>query len=315
MADKETKYDLAAACAAENRYAEAIALYRELIAENPDEDSLKVSLAWTYRDCGRMQEAVALFEELLKKELARKVFTGFAYDELVRIHTHMNNFPKLIEVCRKAVEAQPDDVGLLFTLGETYMKSGMGKEAAAVFEKLTGMEPESPVYFYSLGNALIAVGDHDRAEAAYDRAVSLDPDGSADYFYRMGNAYFQAQIYDRARSCFIDAVRHRGDRPFYYCSLGDAYLKQGKIEEAKTAYDKAVEIDPEHGPAYFNRLGNMLAGEGLHSEAVGAFKKAVSGDAGNPFLHLHLARSYLALGMVEEAEEACRRATTPEAES
>lgn len=314
MADKEPKLDLAAACAAEKRYDEAIALYRELIRENPDEDSLKVSLAWTYRDCGRMQEAVAIFEELLEKELARKVFTGFAYDELVRIYTHLNDFPKLIEVCRKAVEAQPDDVGLLFTLGETYIKSGMEKDAVGVFEKLTRMEPDSTAFFYSLGNALIATGEYGRAEAAYGQAVSLDPDSSDDYFYRMGNAYLQAKIYDRAQSCFTRAIHHRGDRPFYHCSLGDAYLKQGKIEEAETAYDNAVRINPEHGSAYFNRLGNMLAGAGLHSEAVRVFKKAVSAGAKNPFLHLRLAQAYLALGLVKEAEEAYRKATTPEAE-
>ena len=67
MTDRGSKYDRAESYAAQKRYEEAITLYKELIAEHPGEDSLRLSLAWIYRDSGRIGEAIALFESLLEK--------------------------------------------------------------------------------------------------------------------------------------------------------------------------------------------------------------------------------------------------------
>ncbi len=310
MSEKNKEYERASALAAEKRYDEAIDLYRELIASNPQEDSLRLALAWACRDSGRLEEAVSIFSRLFEKELARKVFTGFAFDELVRIFTDQGDFPRLIEICRKAVSVQPDDVGLLFTLGEAYLKGGLPLEAADVFRKLCEMEPDATAYLAALGNALIAARDFDRAEEAYGKAVSLDPEAVDEYYYRIGNAYLETNVFERAQSYFTKAVRHRSDRTIYYCALGEAYLMQGKMEEAETAYDHAIRTDPGRRAGYYNRFGNILARQGLHAEAVRVFRKAIEADSKNPFLYLHLAQAYLALDMVKEAEEAFRAATT-----
>ncbi len=312
MLDPKAGYDRAAACAAEKKYDEAIALYRDLIRENPEEDSLRLSLAWVYRDSGRTGEALELFEQLLEKELARKVFTGFAFDELVRLYAERGEFEKQIEICRRAVAAQPDDVGLLFTLGDSLTKSGRHKEAAGVFGQLSRMDPDSTAYLAHLGNALVASGDFEGAEEAYGKAVALDPEGKAEYFHRLGHAYLGSGEYGRAQSFFTKAVHSRSDCPVYYCSLGEAFLRQGKMEEAETAYENAVRTDPEHCTAYYNRFGNALAEAGRPADAVRIFKKAAAADPKNPFLYLGMARAYLAQGLNKEAEEAFRRATTPE---
>jgi len=81
----DEKYRLAEKLMQEKRYDEAVALYEELVRLNPGEDSHRLALAWAYKDSGRLDEAVALFEELLEKELSRKLFTGFAFDDLVKI--------------------------------------------------------------------------------------------------------------------------------------------------------------------------------------------------------------------------------------
>jgi tetratricopeptide (TPR) repeat protein len=312
MAETEPKYKLASAYAAEQKYEEAIALFKELIDQSPEEDSLKISLAWVFRDSGRTQEAIALFEELLEKELSRKVFTGFAFDELVRIYKQMDNDQKLIEICTKAVKVQPEDVGLLFTLGESYRRCNRLNEAIEIFEKLVQMEPDSTAYLCSLGNALIASGNYEEAEDRYNKAILIDPEGTGEYYYKMGNAYLEAGAYERAQSFLTKAIHHKEDQSLYYCVLGDAYLKNGNIEEAETAYENAIRKNPDQRAAYYNRLGNMLTGEGRNPDAIRIFKKAITADSKNPFLYLHLAQAYLAEGFVAEAEEAYRKATTLE---
>ena len=311
MADKESKYDRAAALAAEKKYDEAIALYNALICDNPAEDSLRLALAWVYRDSGQLAEAVSLFEELLEKELARKVFTGFAFDELVRIYAETGDFQKQIAICRRAVDVQPDDVGLLFTLGDALAKSSRHEEAAEVFEKLSLLEPDSTAYLFRLGSALVASGDFERAERAYERAVEVDPQGAAEYYHRIGRAYLDREEYGRAQTFFTKAINHRSDEPIYYCGLGDAYLKQGKMDEAESAYENAVRIDPGRRAAYYNRFGHGLIEAGRHADAVRIFRKAISADPKNPFLYVSLAKACEAQGLDREAKEAFRMATTP----
>jgi len=108
----------------EGRYQEAVKLCEEVYQAHPEEESALLMLAWAHYDNGATTRAVEYLEILLARELKRKVFTGFAYDELVRIYKQNRNFDKLIEICCRAVEVQPDDVGLLNELGNAYLQAG-----------------------------------------------------------------------------------------------------------------------------------------------------------------------------------------------
>ena len=72
--------------AQEGRYEEAIVFYRELVKAHPGEDSYLLALAWVCHDGGYSDEALRCFRELFERELSSKVFSGFAFDELVRIY-------------------------------------------------------------------------------------------------------------------------------------------------------------------------------------------------------------------------------------
>ncbi|MEA1970727.1 MAG: tetratricopeptide repeat protein, partial [Thermodesulfobacteriota bacterium] len=100
-------YDLADQRMRDGRYEEAIELYHRLEEINPEDDSIVMSLAWAYRDSGRLSDAVLCLERLLEKELKRKIFTGFAFDELVKIYRNEGNYKRLVVICEAAVAAQP----------------------------------------------------------------------------------------------------------------------------------------------------------------------------------------------------------------
>src|SRR5512137_2628696 len=85
------------------RYDDAVILYEKLVDMHPGEDSFLLSLAWAYHDGGRIDDAIGCFERLLDAELERNVFTGFAFDELVRIYKEQGKYERLIDVCEKVV--------------------------------------------------------------------------------------------------------------------------------------------------------------------------------------------------------------------
>ena len=302
--EKTERYQaLAEECANAGRYDEAMIFYRKLIELNPGEDSFILKLAWACHDAGRIDLATDCFEQIFEKELQGRIFTGFAFDELVRIFREEADYKRLVRLCERVVAAQPDDVALLGDLGDAYLKAGRPADAVLVYEKMTDMEPDASVFFCGLGDALAATGDFDRAEEAYRRAVRIDPSEAPIFFSRLAHVYRQEGQPARAERIYRECLKDHGDRPLLHLSLGDVLIDQGKLAEGMASYENAVARNEAEAGVYLNRLGNALARTGHHPKAVETFRRAISREPENAFYYLYLAESYRALGQTDRAEE------------
>jgi len=290
------------------RHAEAADLYRKLVERHPGEDSCILALAWACHDDGRIEEAVACFEELFQKELSRKVFTGFAFDELVRIFKRQGRYDRLLDVCERAAAAQPGDFALLGDLAEACLKTGQPGRAASVYGKMLEMEPDMSVVLCGLGNARIGLGDFDGAEAAYEKAAAIDPEEAASCYCHLAEHYRRAGQRDRAVASIRKSLSREPREPAYHLILGDNLIEGGSLEEGWLAYETAISLRPASAGSYYFRLGKTLAGISSHDRAVAAFQRAVAAEPGNPFYLLNLAESYLAMGQEASALEALNRA-------
>ena len=287
----------------EKRYPEAIAVYRQLIQMKPDMDSFVLCLAWALKDNGEVEEAVAQFEKLFQKELARRVFTGFAYDELVRLFREMKQHDRLVEVCERTVAVQTKDLALLYTLGDAYLRAGQLDKARPIFQGLLDEEPDSSQYHAAMGNALIAGGRFEEAEAHYRQAIENDFPGKKGVFLdRMGHACMRAGAFERAESAFLRAVEASSEEPIFRCDLGDALVKLGRVDDAFRSYGEAVRVNPAFEGTSYNRLGNTLMKENRAPEAVEAFRRAGAADPINAFYKLSLADALNSCGRIDEAK-------------
>ena len=288
----------------EKRYPEAIAVYRQLIRMKPDMDSFVLCMAWALKDNGEVEEAVAQFEKLFQKELARRVFTGFAYDELVRLFRETKQFDRLVDICERAVAVQSKDLALLYTLGDAYLRAGQPEKARRIFQGLLDEEPDSSQYHAAMGNALIAAGRFEEAEESYRQAIENDFPGKAGVFLnKMGHTCMLAGAFDRAESAFQRAVEASGEDPIFRCDLGDALVMLGRLDEAFRSYGDAVRVNPAFEGTYYNRLGNRLIKENRAPEAVDAFHRAGAADPSNAFYKLSLADALSSCGRTDEANK------------
>jgi tetratricopeptide (TPR) repeat protein len=261
-------------------------------------------MAWALKDNGEVEEAIAQFEKLFQKELVRKVFTGFAYDELVRLFRETKHYDRLVEVCERAVAVQPRDLALLYTLGDAYLRAGQPEKARKIFQGLLDEEPDSSQYHAAMGNALIASGLFEEAEASYRQAIENDFPGKAGVFLnKMGHACARAGAFQQAESAFVRAVEVSADESIFRCDLGDVLAKLGRLDEAFRAYADAVRVNPAFEGTYYNRLGNTLMKENRAPEAVVAFHRAGAADPANAFYKLSLADALNSCGRTDEAKK------------
>ncbi len=306
-ADPLAYRDLADALIRMGRHTEAIPLYRKLVEASPDEESLLLALAWALHDSGNPKEAAPCFERLFQRELARKLVTGFAYDELVRIYRAGKNWEGLISVCERAVAVQPEDVGLLKTLGDAYLAADRAGDAVKVFETLTALEPDAPENWCALGNARLATADPGAAENAYCRAAEIAPADASAFFSRLAGALLRAGHSEKAQAAIDRCLALTPDEPLYLMDLGNVLIGRGKPDAAADAYARAASLNPAAAGGAWYRLGTLLTKEGLHLPATEAFAEAVAAEPGNTRYLLGLAASFAARGLTDLAGETLRR--------
>jgi tetratricopeptide (TPR) repeat protein len=289
----------------QGKYRDAIVLGEEIHKAYPEEESVVLILSWVYYDSGNTKQAIKHLNTLLERELKRKVFTGFAFDELVRIYKQEKNFHKLVEICERAVAAQPEDVGLLAELGNAYLQSGQAEKACGIYEKLIEIESDNPALYCHLGEALFAAGLSEESEKAYLRAGEIDPDQPDHYYFKIAVLFQQAGNHREAERLLNKCITASSANPLYYCSLGDSLIGLGQIPKALKAYETAVQYDNPGAGAYYNRLGHTLMKTNHFSQAAKAFKSAIAHDSARPY-YLSLAAAYKAMGLADRADKIMR---------
>lgn len=299
--EKKTKIDLVENLLKQNKYSDAIILLEELNKEFPEEESVILMLSWAYYDSGDTEQAVKYLNALLDRELKRKVFTGFAFDELVRIYKQKKDFLKLVKICERAIAAQPEDVGLLTELGNAYLQSGRAEEACAIYEKLIEMESDNPVFYCLWGESLFAAGLIKESEKAYLKAGEIDSEQSDCYYFKIAILFQQAQNHIEAEKLLNKCIAVNSSNPLYHCALGDSFVSMGKIQNAIEAYEKAVQYDNSRAASYYNRLGNSLMKAGSFPQAADAFQSAIKHEPVKHY-YLNLALAYRGMGLADQAE-------------
>jgi tetratricopeptide (TPR) repeat protein len=112
---------------------------------------------------------------------------------------------------------------------------------------------------YALGRAYLRAGDLEKAGALLDRAVELQPQGLWPNYYKGVCAYRRGRFED-ALVAFSACVALAPRTAACLCNRGQAYAALGRLDRARTDYDRALELDP--GLAEARELRARLARQG-----------------------------------------------------
>ncbi len=82
--------------------------------------------------------------------------------------------------------------------------------------------------------------------------------------------------------------------------LGNAYLREGRVDEAIKELKEAIRLDPEHVDAYYN-LGSLYASQGMAKEAFREFGFAIEIKPDHFKSHQNLGVLLMRSGRLEEA--------------
>jgi tetratricopeptide (TPR) repeat protein len=124
-----------------------------------------------------------------------------------------------------------------------------------------------------------------QAVAAFQDGLKAAPEKDTNihlFWARMGEAYDLAGRNDEAINAYQQAVTAKPDNAGYYNNLGNVLARTGKIDEAKAAYTKSAELDPQNAALAWRNFGISLYQAQRMVEAKEPLKKATELDPKNP---------------------------------
>jgi pentatricopeptide repeat protein len=187
----------------------------------------------------RYSEAIALLLEQVNNPATRK--PAF-YVLLATLYREHEDSASGREIYQDALQFYPEDTDILYNFGIFLERSGEHDEALAMMQQVLALEPDN-------GAALNYVGytwadnniNLEKALGYIKKAVALLPD---DGYVRdsLGWAYFKMGKVEQAAIELEKAATMVGDDPIIQEHLGDVYTAMGQVEKARSAYEKSLDL-------------------------------------------------------------------------
>ncbi|MBI3178603.1 MAG: tetratricopeptide repeat protein, partial [Deltaproteobacteria bacterium] len=288
----------------DGNYAPALQAMKEIARASEDWDSYVSNLVAEAESADDPEAKTELFAE------AARFFQEVREDEA-----------NAVKFYQRALEYTPGHVETARSLGEIYFRNEAWAEAGQLYDVVVqnldkAADPKDYCQkHYRLGYICEKLGDRERALAHYHEAFEAD----ATYLPALeglGQALLATERWEEAQKVFQTILIHHRDSLTeseivdVQFQLGDICVKQGQRDKAYKQFEKALEIDPDHGPslsalaAMDREAGNWEAAY----ERLSRLADAVAGvERGEVLLELSdIARTQL--GDVSRAIEALEKA-------
>lgn len=225
--------------------------------------------------------------------------------------------PKAEAMLSRLEREHPHDPNVLHLLGLVRRRQGRNEDAVTLFERALAARDAQPHIHSNLATALAALGQTDRAEQSYRRALEIDPN-FADARYNLGllqldqarwteakaSLEYVARLQPsnaRAHDAVAIALRELGETeasleaakraaalapqaPNIHHNLGQACMATGRYADAEQAYTRALALNPQLDASWIG-LGHAYRGQGRAAEAKAAYQKAVETNPSNVDAH------------------------------
>ena len=250
-------------------------------------------LALQHHQAGRLAEAEAVYRQIL----ALQPNHAEALHHLGILAHQLGRNELAIEWIRQAVALNPGNPAAHGNLGEALRALGRLDEAVAAYRCALGINPRIAEIFNNLGNALKGQGRGDEAVAAYRQAIGLQP-LFANAHSNLGSVLVEQGDPEGAILACRRALELKPDFAEAQSNLGVALAEVGRLDDAVAAYRRALEFQPNLAETHRN-LGAAMVELGRYEEAATALRRALEIEPGNARANFDQALLWLLLGDFE----------------
>jgi len=288
----------------------ALETFEQVMTLAPDFADAHYHLGLVYYRKAEFRKAIEAFTrtlELLPRDIDALIKLGLASHkagdmDIANSRVRRAFYERAVKAYQTALEIRPHNVEALNNLGLAHQELGQFADAIAVYEEGLTLSPEQPqlhtnlatardlqagVYslaahrHYQVGVHAKRAGRMETAIAAWKQAVAESP-RYLKASLQLADLYFEKGEYKQAIRTYLSAIalvsENQPSQPVgtanIFYNLGNSYLRTQQLEAAVSAYQQAVDINPEMISAWANMGTALLEMERLDA-AIAACQSAL----------------------------------------
>jgi arylsulfatase A-like enzyme/tetratricopeptide (TPR) repeat protein len=245
-----------------------VAMYRKVVADDPNVIDAWFNLGNAYSRVGRYEEAIPFF--------------------------------------RKALELKPDYDLPVINMANAYRHLGKDDAALAGYEHYLTIDPKNAHVRYQVGEIYLDRGDVPRAERNFRQSLEIDP-RQASALNALGVITFQRGDLKTAEREVRQALAIKSDVRLAHYNLALIAEERQDLRTAEAEYRRELELHPTAFKAAFN-LAQLYERQGNRGAQIAALKQTIAINDRLAEAYVYLAKAYLDEGSnFQEAVQLARK--------
>ena len=311
-----------------NQIAEAQTAIDKAIKVEPDNFEAHLLGGTIMATLGRDREAVVYLRNAVRLGPSKEDAVLQLTSSLLKLFEYEESVNALKELTR----LDPDSAAGFYYLGKTYSQMKLYREAVGYYQRAMELRPDFYQAAIDQAVSLEAVGDYDRAIAAYQVLIDATENraplinhlvqlliqqrryedalvylnklasmglGSSEVRRKIGLLYLELDRHDEAIKLFREMLVDEPESHQIRFYLGSAYEEKGELELAKAEFSRI----PADAAVYAEALGHLafiLKEQERDDEAIQLLQKGIAADPDRMELYLSLATLYDAIDKDQE---------------
>ncbi len=203
-----------------------------------------INLAEIYRMQDSLDQSIEVLQEAMGRvTINREDLSGF----LARYYAQKEKYQGVINILEGVVDSSTTDLNLLFTYASAHERVGNFNRAVELFEQLLSENPEFHPALNYLGYMLADSGIRlQESKQMIEKALEYDSTNAA-YLDSYGWVLFKMGELEKAEKYIKMAIDSMETADvIIYDHLAEIYFAQGRQEDARRLWEKALGIDPDN---------------------------------------------------------------------
>lgn len=257
-------------------YAVNIEIFIEKLEDQyPDDYKVKAIAADLCIRTGKLEEARSKLKYIIEKGKANFVL----WEQFLLIENSMRNYQELYKESEQAIKIYPERPTLYLLKGISANELKKYEIAVKALEKgLKYMKNDNQlkIQFYSLiGDSYKSMGLHRKSDEAMEMALEIDSENTIvlnNYAYYLSERGYKLR---KALKMSGKCIKNEPINAIYLDTYGWILYKMGKINEAKTYLEKAMNYAGVNDPEITEHYGDILYKMKEYARATEIWKDAI----------------------------------------
>ena len=275
-------------------FPKAIEMLRAVLKVRPAELKVRDYLGYLYEETKEVPQALEAYQfniQLDPSYVESHVHLGV-------LQYRLKNYADAITHLTEATRLNPKQPEPYIVLGLAYLQAEQFEKATSTFEEGIRHHPKNADLHFNLGTAYDKLNRFDDVVKAMESALALDPH-HADALNYLGYSYAERGVkVEQALSLTKQAVALKPDNGYYVDSLGWVFYKLGRFNEALIELKRAVSLVGDD-PVIYEHLGEIYLKQQNVSDAKEAWLHSLELDPSNE----KLSQRYREQGFGDPAQE------------